>query len=70
MRQRLTQYTRYLTIALAVLQGNNDSHPLARTPGRLFQAAMGTHFPTSRFRLILLSMIIALTRYGPHHVVR
>ncbi len=46
---KLTQYTRYLTIALAVLQGTTIL-TLARTPGRLFQGCNEELIPTSRSR--------------------
>lgn len=56
---KLTQYTRYLTIALAVLQGTTIL-TLARTPGRLFQGCNEELIPDQSIPLIL-SMIIALT---------
>jgi preprotein translocase subunit SecY len=55
---KLTQYTRYLTIALAVLQGTTIL-TLARTPGRLFQGCNEELIPDQSIPLIL-SMIIAL----------
>ena len=56
---KITQYTRYLTIALAVLQGTTIL-TLARTPGRLFQGCNEELIPNQSIPLIL-SMIIALT---------
>jgi preprotein translocase subunit SecY len=56
---KITQYTRYLTIALAVLQGTTIL-TLARTPGRLFQGCNEELIPNQSIPLII-SMIIALT---------
>ncbi len=56
---KITQYTRYLTVALAVLQGTTIL-TLARTPGRLFQGCNEELIPNQSIPLIL-SMVIALT---------
>ncbi len=56
---KITQYTRYLTVALAVLQGTTIL-TLARTPGRLFQGCNEQLIPNQSIPLIL-SMVIALT---------
>ncbi len=56
---KLTQYTRYLTVALAVLQATTIL-TLARTPGRLFQGCQEQLIPNQSIALIV-SMIITLT---------
>jgi preprotein translocase subunit SecY len=56
---KLTQYTRYLTIALAVLQATTIL-TLARSPGRLFQGCQEQLIPNQSIALIV-SMIITLT---------
>lgn len=56
---KLTQYTRYLTIGLAVLQGTTIL-TLARTPGRLFQGCNEELIPNQTVPLIIV-MIITLT---------
>ncbi|NHC44057.1 preprotein translocase subunit SecY [Motilibacter aurantiacus] len=56
---KLTQYTRYLTVALAVLQ-STALLALARTPGRIFQNCAADLVPDdSLFRV--LTMIIVMT---------
>ncbi|HLZ37414.1 MAG TPA: preprotein translocase subunit SecY [Mycobacteriales bacterium] len=58
-QQKLTQYTRYLTIALAVLQSTTIV-ALARVPGQLFQGCNEAIVPdTSVFRLSTL--VITMT---------
>jgi len=56
---KLTQYTRYLTIALAILQSTTIL-TLARTPGRLFQGCNEELIPNQSVPLIIV-MIITLT---------
>jgi preprotein translocase subunit SecY len=56
---KLTQYTRYLTVALAVLQATTIL-TLARAPGRLFQGCQENLIPNQSIALIV-SMIITLT---------
>ena len=56
---RITQYTRYLTIALAVLQSTTII-TLARTPGRLFQGCNEQLMPNQSISL-LLTMVIVMT---------
>lgn len=56
---KITQYTRYLTVALAVLQATTIL-TLARTPGRLFQGCNEQLVPDQSLPVILV-MIITLT---------
>lgn len=56
---KITQYTRYLTVALAILQATTIL-TLARTPGRLFQGCNEELIPNQSIPLII-SMIIVLT---------
>ncbi len=56
---KLTQYTRYLTIGLAILQ-STAILALARTPGRLFQGCNEQLIPNQSITLIIV-MIITLT---------
>ncbi len=56
---KLTQYTRYLTIGLAILQSTTIL-TLARTPGRLFQGCSEQLIPNQSIPLII-SMVICLT---------
>lgn len=56
---KITQYTRYLTVALAVLQATTIL-TLARSPGRLFQGCQEQLIPNQSIALIV-SMIITLT---------
>ncbi len=56
---KLTQYTRYLTIGLAVLQSTTIL-TLARSPGRLFQGCNEQLIPNQSIPLIIV-MIITLT---------
>jgi len=56
---RLTQYTRYLTIALAVLQSTGII-ALARVPGRLFQGCNQTLLHNTSI-MLTLTMILTMT---------
>ena len=56
---KMTQYTRYLTIALAVLQSTTII-TLARTPGRLFQGCNEQLMPDQSLGL-LLTMVVVMT---------
>ena len=56
---QITQYTRYLTIALAVLQSTTII-TLARTPGRLFQGCNEQLMPDQSLSL-LLTMVVVMT---------
>jgi len=56
---KLTQYTRYLTIALAILQSTTIL-TLARVPGRLFSGCNEQLIPNQSIALILV-MIMTLT---------
>ncbi len=56
---RLTQYTRYLTIGLAILQ-STAILSLARSPGRLFQGCDQQLIPDQSIPLII-GMVITLT---------
>lgn len=56
---KITQYTRYLTVALAVLQSTTIV-TLAREPGRLFQGCNEQLIPNQNLPVIL-AMIIVLT---------
>ena len=56
---RITQYTRYLTVALAVLQSTTII-TLARTPGRLFQGCNEQLMPNQSISL-LLTMVLVMT---------
>ena len=56
---KITQYTRYLTVALAILQATTIL-TLARTPGRLFQGCNEQLIPDQTIPVII-TMIIAMT---------
>jgi len=56
---RLTQYTRYLTIALAVLQSTGII-ALARVPGRLFQGCPSQIIPNQNI-VTIITMIMVMT---------
>jgi len=56
---KITQYTRYLTIGLAVLQSTTIL-TLARTPGQLFQGCNEQLIPDQSIQ-VLLSMVIVMT---------
>ena len=56
---RLTQYTRYLTIGLAVLQ-STTLVSIARTPGRLFSNCQGDLVPSNSLFTILI-MVLTMT---------
>jgi preprotein translocase subunit SecY len=56
---KITQYTRYLTIGLAILQSTTIL-TLARTPGRLFQGCNEQLLPNQSIQ-ILLTMVIVMT---------
>lgn len=56
---KITQYTRYLTIGLAVLQSTTVI-TLARTPGRLFQGCQEQLMPNQTITL-LLTMVMVMT---------
>ena len=56
---RLTQYTRYLTIALAVLQSTGII-ALARVPGRLFQGCPSQIIPNQTV-FTIITMIMVMT---------
>ena len=56
---RLTQYTRYLTIALAVLQSTGII-ALARVPGRLFQGCPSQIIPSQSI-MTIVTMIMVMT---------
>ena len=56
---KMTQYTRYLTIGLAILQ-STAILTLARTPGQLFQGCNEQLIPNQSITIILL-MITAMT---------
>ena len=56
---KITQYTRYLTIGLAVLQSTTIL-TLARTPGQLFQGCNEQLLPDQSIQ-ILLTMVIVMT---------
>ena len=56
---QITQYTRYLTIALSVLQSTTII-TLARTPGRLFQGCKEQLMPNQSLQL-LLTMVFVMT---------
>ena len=56
---RLTQYTRYLTIALAVLQSTGII-ALARVPGRLFQGCPSQIIPSQSI-MTIITMIMVMT---------
>src|SRR5690606_6883946 len=56
---KITQYTRYLTLALAVLQSTTIL-TLAREPGRLFQGCNEQLIPNQSLPVII-AMIIVLT---------
>lgn len=57
---KLTQYTRYLTIGLAILQ-STAILTLARTPGRLFQGCDDVQIIPDQTVPLLIGMIIVLT---------
>ena len=56
---RLTQYTRYLTIGLAILQ-STALIAIAQTPGRLFQGCTADIVPNKSL-WVLLTMVITMT---------
>ncbi|CAB4938838.1 unannotated protein [freshwater metagenome] len=56
---RLTQYTRYLTVGLAILQSTGIV-ALARVPGRLFQGCSAQLVPNQSI-LLILQMILVMT---------
>ena len=56
---KITQYTRYLTIGLAILQSTTIL-TLARTPGRLFQGCAEQLLPNQSIQ-ILLTMVVVMT---------
>lgn len=56
---KITQYTRYLTIGLAVLQSTTIL-TLARTPGQLFQGCNEQLIPDQSIQ-VLLTMVIVMT---------
>jgi len=56
---KLTQYTRYLTIALAVLQSTGII-ALARVPGRLFQGCPSQIIPNQNI-VTIITMIMVMT---------
>jgi len=56
---RLTQYTRYLTVGLAILQSTGIV-ALARVPGRLFQGCSAQLVPNQSI-ILILEMIVVMT---------
>ncbi len=56
---KITQYTRYLTIALAILQSTGIV-ALARTPGRLFQGCSADLIPDDSM-IVVLTMVMTMT---------
>lgn len=56
---KITQYTRYLTIGLAILQSTTIL-TLARTPGQLFQGCAEQLIPDQSIQ-ILLTMVVVMT---------
>ncbi len=56
---KITQYTRYLTIGLAVLQSTTII-TLARTPGRLFQGCNEQLLPNQSIQM-LLTIVVVMT---------
>jgi preprotein translocase subunit SecY len=56
---KITQYTRYLTIGLAILQSTTII-TLARTPGRLFQGCNEQLLPNQSIQM-LLTLVIVMT---------
>lgn len=56
---KITQYTRYLTIGLAILQSTTII-TLARTPGRLFSGCTAQLMPNQSIQL-LLTMVVVMT---------
>jgi preprotein translocase subunit SecY len=56
---KITQYTRYLTIGLAILQSTTIL-TLARTPGRLFQGCNEQILPDQSIQ-VLLTMVVVMT---------
>jgi len=56
---RITQYTRYLTVGLAVLQSTTII-TLARTPGRLFQGCNEQLLPNQSIQM-LLTIVVVMT---------
>ena len=56
---KITQYTRYLTVGLAILQSTTIL-TLARTPGRLFQGCAEQLLPNQSIQ-ILLTMVVVMT---------
>jgi preprotein translocase subunit SecY len=57
--QKITQYTRYLTVGLAVLQSTTII-ALARTPGQMFQGCQEDLIPNDSV-LMLATMVITMT---------
>lgn len=58
-QSQITQYTRFLTIGLAVLQSTTII-TLARTPGRLFQGCNEQLLPNQSIQM-LLTIVVAMT---------
>ena len=56
---QITQYTRYLTVALAILQSTGII-ALARTPGNLFQGCNADLIPDDSL-LVIISMVMTMT---------
>ena len=56
---RLTQYTRYLTVGLAVLQ-STGLIAVARTPGRLFQSCSADIIPNESI-WVIVTMVVTMT---------
>ena len=56
---RLTQYTRYLTVGLAVLQ-STGLIAVARTPGRLFQGCASQLIPNQSI-WVIVTMVVTMT---------
>jgi preprotein translocase subunit SecY len=56
---RLTQYTRYLTVGLAILQ-STGLIAVARTPGRLFQGCASSLIPNESI-WVIATMVVTMT---------
>src|SRR5450631_556440 len=56
---RLTQYTRYLTVGLAILQ-STGLIAVARTPGRLFQGCSSDLIPNESI-WVIATMVVTMT---------
>jgi preprotein translocase subunit SecY len=56
---RLTQYTRYLTVGLAILQ-STGLIAVARTPGRLFQGCASQLIPNQSI-WVIVTMVVTMT---------